>query len=239
MEFWDDPIPGHQYVIGADFAYGIQGRDYDAAVVLDATEFMRTGVAPQVCEMHGHWGEAFHTLLYACIRYWNGAFLLGERQVGLMCLRTLYDRYQWRWMYYEKKLENAAAVEDSAMRLGYHKSGNDYMVARLREAVRIKRLDLRSTTLVEQLAKVQWRGSTAEARTMEREPDERLKMKLSGGGSPDLAWACGYANLALECVHEFEQERPKLPPGSLGMIAGLPELLPEVYGSSNKSPHWH
>ena len=79
-----------------------------------------------------------------------------------------------------KKLENAAAVEDSAMRLGYLKSGNDYMVARLREAVRIKRLDLRSTTLVEQLAKVQWRGSTAEARTMEREPDERLKMKLSG-----------------------------------------------------------
>lgn len=238
VEFWDKPKHGHLYVIGADFAYGIAGRDYDAAVILDKTEHARTGIAPQVGELHGHWGESFHAILYATIRHWNGAFLLGERQVGLFTLRTLFDRYQVRWLYYEKDLEAAASVEGSAMKLGYNATGNDLAMAKLREAVRTKVLDLKSITLVEQMARVQWRGSTTEARTMEREPDERLKMKLSGGGSPDLVKACAYANLALECVHLFEQPLPKLAPNSLGAIAGLDELLPEIYGNKAASPHW-
>lgn len=239
VEFYAKPEPGHLYVVGADFAYGIEGRDYDAAVILDKTVHQKTGVAPQVGELHGRWGERFHTILYASMIYWLEGFLLGERQVGLFTLRTLFDRYQLRYMYYEKDLTSAAGAETASMKLGHHKSANDLVMAKLRAAIRNRTLDLRSTTTIEQMAKLQWRGPSSEERTLEREPDERLKIKLSGGGSPDLVMATAYANMALECVHQFVKPSPRFQPGSFGDMMGLAESMPDLYGTQEGGVKWH
>src|SRR5437762_14038495 len=48
LALWGRPIPGHEYVIGADIATGIEGGDLSAAHVFDRT------TSEQVAEWAGH-----------------------------------------------------------------------------------------------------------------------------------------------------------------------------------------
>lgn len=47
VRIWQEPVPGHQYVIGADTAEGLEGGDYTCAEVLDM------GTLEQVASIHG------------------------------------------------------------------------------------------------------------------------------------------------------------------------------------------
>lgn len=228
IQFWESPVPGHIYVVGADFAYGIQGRDFDAAVILDATALAKTGQAVQVGELHGHWGETFDTALYAAIRYWADAFLLGERQVGLFTLKRLWSKYSLRYMYYHRDLNTGQDMASDVPALGWHRSGNDLAMREFRLAAKQGHMLLRSQQTIEQMGKLQW-VSKAEEGGADREPDERLKMKLQGGGSPDLVMAAMYANFALSQVHQFEKPEPVFMPGSYGDVFGLEKTLPELF----------
>ena len=71
---WLPPLPGREYVIGADPAGGGSLGDYACAQVLEAD----TGL--QCAELHGHFGPAeFASRLAALAREFNGALVAVER----------------------------------------------------------------------------------------------------------------------------------------------------------------
>lgn len=214
--------PKHVYVVGADFAYGIEGKDYDAAIVLDSdTEPVR-----QVGTLFGHWGERFDRVLYAALRFWNDAFLLGERQVGLPIIRTLVEQYGHGWVWMEKDLKKPGARATG--RYGYPalvKRARDPLLRRARIMVRDKAVVLRDPDLIDQLGKLQFVGPAS--KEPEETEDRDLDIRLAGGGSPDLIKALSYALHALDEAPKFERPRKKYVHGTLGDILGHETLEAE------------
>lgn len=215
LRVWKDPEPDHTYAIGADFAYGIEGRDYDAACVLDITA--RPFV--QVAELYGHWGEQFDRPLFALARWFNDAFLMGERQVGLPTLRRLYREYDYRYLYYQR--DEAAKSSPVTDKLGWPRVGNDITTREFRRAVIDRSVVLRSRRTVDQMRRVVWFSPREMQQRAERGRDEALQIKLQGGGSPDLTIAAMYAYYAaaFETVHFPKPPKP-YPEDTLGAILG-------------------
>lgn len=220
VEVWTRPRPGRKYVIGADFAYGLEDRDYDAAVVLDP----HSDPPEQVAEAHGHWGESFHRILYGLVRLYNGAFVLGERQVGLPTLRLLITEYRHGWIYYDRRED--ARGRRLTDKLGYWRDTGDVCIPHLRRAVRDKLVLFRSPTLLEQMGRVMYAPRTSMA--PEDCLDKDLRIKLAGGGSPDLVLAAAYAWWACQEVPFYPEGENPFARGSLGQILGHNELLPGV-----------
>jgi hypothetical protein len=217
---WEEPKDDHTYVIGADFAYGIEGRDYDAACILDIT----TRPFVQVAELHGHWGERFDRVLYAALRLYGDAFLLGERQVGLPTLRRLYREYEHRTMYYQRDEENkSSAVTD---RLGWPRVANDITTREFRRAVLDRQVIIRSKITIEQMRRTVWYSPREKTAGADRSRDEALQIKLNGGGSPDLVIAAMYAYYAgaFEAVHFPKPPKP-FAEGTYGALLGWNERL--------------
>ena len=77
LKVWRDPIPGHEYVIGADVAEGIPGRAYSVAAVLDVS----LDIPEQAAEWHGHIGpvEFGRDVLAPLGRFFNDAVVAPER----------------------------------------------------------------------------------------------------------------------------------------------------------------
>lgn len=212
IEVWEEPDPECIYVAGADFALGIQGRDYDAAVFLNAT------VRPvrQVAELHGHWGPDFERLLFAAGMYYGQAFVLGERQFGLDRLRALL-KLGYGYMYYDRDEDSRGRkIKD---KLGYWRGTNDICVPNLRRAIRRNELVLRSEALINQMGKVEYAPRTS-SRPSEEAQDKDLGIKLSGGGSPDLVMACAYAWHAVGEREHYDPPAPRYKPGTAGDILG-------------------
>ncbi len=205
------------YVIGADFAYGLPDRDFDAAVVL------RKDCAPrprQVATLYGHWGPSFHRVLYAALRYYNGAFLLGERQVGLYTMQVLWREYGYTRMYYERDETNPGRPKSG--RLGHPRQKDDYSLKLCRRTVLEKGLDLQDPELIDQMSRLVY-ANPSEDRAGVKLGDAALKLKLRGGGSPDLVMALMYANMALsEAVH-FPPDPEPYQPGTWGELMGHAE----------------
>lgn len=215
LEVWERPIHGRLYVIGADFAYGLEGRDWDTACVLRVPG---SGERPeQVAEAQGHWGPDFERVLYAMLRFYNDAYLLGEAQVGLMTLRRLKDEYQYTRMFSERT--EAGRERKPGDRLGYHTGANDVTLPKLRRTVLDRAVRWRSAPLVDQMGRLQFRPSNE--RMADKAMDANLRVKLAGGGSPDLVRAAGFAVHALGEVVWEAPEMPVAPPGSLGDILGF------------------
>lgn len=212
VEVWEEPQRGEEFCVGADFAYGIPGRDYDAAVVF------RRGPLPirQVAEVHGHWGEVFDKILYALCRYYNDAYLLGERQVGLASLSRLYHEYGYMHMFGDR--DESSKNRRRLKTLGYHQGTGDVTLPKFRRAVRDRHVILRSRTLIEQMGKLQFRarGSMDSMEAV----DADMKIKLAGGGSPDLVRAASYGWHALAEVPWAEKVVPKYAPNTLGAMLG-------------------
>lgn len=225
VEVWKPPIRGREYVMGFDAGYGLSGRDFDTISVMDITSKADTGIPEQVAEAEGHWGPALHTVAFALHRWYNNAFVLGEAQVGLFTLRWLWDHYGVRHMYRRKDHAQQIPHSGDNERLGWHKGANDLALATFREAVAMGKVVLRSSRTVEQMKRMQWRPRTSESSTGEREGDERLTVKLRGGGSPDLVMASMYGYFASTQVAYFPRPKPMFPVGSLGDLAGLESLL--------------
>lgn len=154
---WEPPDANSSYVIGADFAQGLVGRDYDAAVVL---KIRPDGVFEQVAELHGWWGDVFfaRSLFLACVWYWQ-AFFCGERQVGLPAMRIMWDEYGYRYMY--RGRNEALPNRRSSDALGHHRSKADPTLGRLRLAIRNRQIIVRSPELHAELCNYQWRPKSS------------------------------------------------------------------------------
>ena len=74
LSFWEAPIPGRLYVIGADCAEGLSDKgdhDFDAADVFDAETWT------QVAHLHGHWDTHEYGLLLSELGVFYNTALLG------------------------------------------------------------------------------------------------------------------------------------------------------------------
>lgn len=215
---YEEPRADGLYVIGGDFAYGLQEGDRDAFVVFDreADPVREVGIAV------GKFGEKADRILYAMHRYWSRAFICAERQVGMFSLRRLWDEYGVRDIYRPRREEKPGRrVIDS---LGHPRTANDMLLWKLRAAVREKKIELRSEIIVDEMGRVIWSDKTYDS-TGERSRDEDLRVKLVGGGSPDLTMATAYAWLGCEEVHRFERGPQLYAKGTLGDILGHNEEI--------------
>jgi hypothetical protein len=224
-----EPKPRHNYVVGADFAHGMEQGDADAAQVFDRD----TKPWEQVATLHGNWGETkFHKLLYALLRLYNDAFLVGERQVGLTTLRTLVDEYGYTYMYYEKDLGKASKpISD---RLGHATGANDVALTDLRRVIRDNPqkptlLIYDKPTLLE-IEKMQWQARSSRTQQMMLAgrtlvPDRQLKASAPPKMHDDLVISTSLALMGLNVVGEYEQEKPKYPEGTYGALFDHEGLL--------------
>jgi len=91
---WTQPKEGETYYIGADTAEGVDGGDFDTAVVLD-----RSGA--QVAALHGHWPtEIYGKKLAALGRYYNDAWVAVEaNNHGHSVLNTLRNAEHYKTLY--------------------------------------------------------------------------------------------------------------------------------------------
>jgi hypothetical protein len=219
LELWEQPVPGHTYVVGADFAKGMERRDFDAAAVFDTD----TDPVRQVFEAHGHWGpELFDKVLYCILRFYNDAFLLGERQEGLTVLRRLLSDYGHGWLYYDRRED--ARSRRLTDKLGYWRSSGDVVLPTFRRDFRAGLMVIRSRATLGQMGRLQYKPRTSI--DPESALDKDLEIKLAGGGSPDLVMAAAYAWFAVNEVPHFERPQiPKAIPGSNADIMGHEELF--------------
>jgi hypothetical protein len=185
IEIWEEFKPGKTYVVGADFALGMEGRDYDAAVVMVKGD----GKPRQVAELHGHWGETFDRLLYAVLTYYGQAFFLGERQVGLPVMRRLWTDYEYRYLYFER--DESKATRPYMDKLGHPRVYDDFTLRNLRRDLITGSYEIRSRTLWDQMRNLQFYAKGEEPGKSDRQRDEALRVRLPGGGSPDLCFVAG------------------------------------------------
>lgn len=209
------------YVIGADFAYGLVGKDFDACVVGRKTP---DGQVVQVAEAHGHWGDVFFAeVLYMLGVLYFEAFIVGERQVGLPCLRRLYDEMGYGYMYYQRR-EDTRSRRFSDL-LGHHKSAADTIVPNIRVGVRSRSLIVRSDTLHQELKRYQFRPKNKTDILDDLEKSTQMTTGAPDGEHDDLVMAAAYMyHGAREIIHYEKPVRPYRP-GSFGDVMGLADEL--------------
>jgi hypothetical protein len=220
---YERPKPGRQYVIGADFALGIRGRDKDAFCVLDNTDARKV----QVAEVEATLGELADKMLYGLAMFYGGAFIVGERQFGLPSLRRLLKDFGYGWLYYER--DEAKRTRPVSDKLGYWKAGNwtsDPALRSLRVAIRQRDIEIRSKPLLDQLGKLQFRSKTTI--NPEHAHDADMQVKLSGGGSPDLVMGLAYAYHGCHEVDNFPVVKPRYAAGTAGDILGHGSIFEEA-----------
>lgn len=211
------------YAAGIDFAYGLDGGDYDACTILDE-------YGEQCAVLHGHWGpdllpDALRPLLdwYDLGVEGGGVFIVGERQVGLSVLRQLWD--DGRWLYFARAEEHRNRPERDSV--GHHKSHVDHLMANLRKALRTKpgpdgkpvaAIRVRDAATLAELKAFQFlpRGGGG---TIEGLRDEDLAMGAPPGEHDDLVNALAYAWMGLRECGRFKRPAPKHAPGTMGSIA--------------------
>lgn len=222
VEIYEPPVENGVYAIGFDAAYGIPGRDCDAAAVL------QKNVTPirQVAEVQGWIGERWDRVMYALARWYNEAFIVGERQGGgIATLNRLWHDYGYRYVYYNRNQQ--AVIEPASntrLELGHHRVHDDVTLRDLRLAVLEDDLDLRSEQLIAQMARTEFREARSTVANPERREDAELKIKLAGGGSPDLVMALVYAWLGVREVALFPKPKEPYAPGTYGADFGHDEL---------------
>lgn len=221
------PIAGRKYVLGHDSAYGLVTGDYDYAVVLDR----ETG--EQVAEAQGHWGDSgWAEVLFGLGWYYNQAFMLGERQVGLPVMRRLYDEMGYAFQYYRRDDAKRSRPRHSD-ELGHHRHDGDLTIPLLRRALAPVGLSgrpidadltIRSRELFRQLGRFQWQSRRATIEVHEAR-DEELKMGAPRGDHDDGVLALGYARKAQDEVEHFREEELPYPQGSYGEVFKIKETL--------------
>lgn len=231
LSIYDPPEPGDTYVIGMDSAFGIEGRDKSTLCVLNKSDQKRGVPVRQVAEAEGCWGpESFHAVCYAMIRHYNDAFFMGEAQGGgVVVMRTLWHQYEYRWMYCQETLGKAATVVPPNPTLGWNRAANDVTLTEGRDAVAKRKCLIYSEPLLNQMGKLKWVPRNTKADQQERVQDDALKIKLVGGGSPDLVMAWLYAWYALSQVYLFDKPEPAFKPGTYGEVFGLDKKLPGLF----------
>ena len=179
-----------------------------------------------MAELHGHWGERFDRPLFALMRFYGNAFLLGERQYGLPILRALNDEYGYNWLWHERDFKTKGKRLKDA--LGWPKTGKrarDPLLRGFRLGIRNKDIWIRSEAMLGQLGSLQFASATK--KEPEELVDDDLDIKIQGGGSPDLIMSGMYAYHALSEMPKFEKPDMEYEPGTLGEILGHAALEAE------------
>lgn len=220
LSIYTPPIPGHLYVAGGDFAYGIEGRDFDTLVILDKA----TKPVEQVAELEGRWGaDRFDRLVYCMLRFYFNAFMVGERQVGLPVLRSLLNNFGYGYLYYNRNEASKGRRRQDC--LGHHKSAGDPTIASLRKALRDDLVRVRSERSIQQLRAYQFRPKGKLKEKTEDMRDADLTMGAPPGEFDDLVtgWAMGWKGI--EEVHFFEEDRPQFEEDKAGGILGMADVM--------------
>jgi len=221
------PVAGRRYVVGHDSALGLVTGDYDAAVVLDRES------GEQVAEALGHWGDAsWCEVLFGLGWYFNQAFMLGERQVGLPVMRRLYDEMGYAFQYYRRDDTKRSRPRHSD-ELGHHRFAGDPTIGSLRRALAPEgiggrplapEITLRGRETHRQLGKFQFMSSRSTIEVQEAR-DSELVMGAPRGDHDDLVLALAYANKALGEVEKYQEKEIPYPQGSYGEVFKLHEVL--------------
>lgn len=231
---WEPPALSSTYVIGADFAAGLVGRDYDWCVVLKKRE---DGVCEQVAEARGWWGDAnFAEILYMLGLWYFNAFICGERQFGLPALRRLYD--EWHYPYiYRNRLESSRSRRPSDL-LGHHRSAGDTTIPNLRSALDKSSIVVRSGDLLEELRQYQYRPRTANV-DHETATSNQLITSAPQGMNDDGVLALAYAWHAAKEVGRFAMPIPEYAPGTYGQIFDNARVLKGLRPRNQLAPKWY
>lgn len=213
------PIPGHLYVIGADFAQGMEDKDYDGAIVLDKNTFP----VEQVAELHGRWGpDRFDRLLYCLARFFGNAFIVGERQFGLPVLRSLINNLHYHYLYYQR--DEASKGRSRMDVLGHYKGPGDPTIPAFRMAVRDRQIILRSEVAREEVKMFQFRPKSEKTDIADLR-DSDMKMGAPVGMFDDLVNAGAYAWKGACEVHAFAEHREEFVEGKAGAALGMEKVL--------------
>jgi hypothetical protein len=213
MRVWEPPTIEATYVIGADFAAGLVGRDYDYACVLKKTE---DGLLEQVAEARGWWGDAtFAGVLYGLGVWYFNAFICGERQFGLPTLRRLYDEMSYPYIY-RGRLESTRSRRVSDL-LGHHRSPGDTTIPNLRAAILRGHIRLRSKDLLEELRQYQYRPRSSTIDPEEARSDQ-LVTSAPSGMNDDMVMGLNYAWHAAREVGRFVMPARDFSPGTYGFL---------------------
>lgn len=217
VELFTRPDPLHRYVLGFDTSYGLEKGDYDYAVVLDR----HTGL--QVAEARGHWGDEGWAQTIAGLHFlYNQAFIVGERQVGLITLRRLYDEMGIGFMYLDR--EQAERAKRRSDTLGHHKRAGDPIIRYLRVAIASGERTVVGRELHRQLVKFQFASQKATVDVNDAR-DEDLGMGAPEGDHDDGVLALMYAHLGMKEVEKFPDPEPVYKEGSYGATFKTPQKL--------------
>ncbi len=212
------PTAAGRYVLGFDSAWGLEGKDFDYASVWDR----ETG--EQVAEAQGHWGDdQWVDNLEALHHYYNGAFIVGERQCGLWAMRALYDKRGIGYQFYNR--DEAKRARRRSDTLGHFRSTGDLTISYARVAVAGEvvngvrmpsTITIRSRELHRQMCAYQFRSQNS-ARTY----DEILNSQQLTTGAPDGDHDDGvmslvYGVLGLREAEHYEPEQITPEPGTAG-----------------------
>lgn len=212
ITIYEPPDPEATYVMGADFAYGLIDNDYDACVVLKKT---RDGVIEQVAEAHGHWGDIFFAKVLQELGLWYyGAFLVGERQVGLPCMRRLYDEMGYGFIFKQRREQSRSRRISDA--LGHHRSAGDTIIPNLRLAIQRGDIILRSEDLLHELKLYQFRPRRTTDDRIEGLASVDLTTGAPQGSHDDLVMALAYGWHGCREIGEAKLPEEPYRPGTHG-----------------------
>jgi hypothetical protein len=219
VTIFEPPIEDERdnYIIGADFAAGLVGKDYDAAVVGRKTP---EGQIIQVAEAMGWWGDVFFAeVLYALGVWFFEAFIVGERQFGLPCLRRLYDEMGYTYLYYQRR-EQTRGRRHSDL-LGHHRGAGDTIIPNARLAVKRRDVVLVSDDTITQHKRYQFKPRNKTDLLDDVETSAGLTTGAPSGENDDLVMAAAYLiHGAREIVH-YRRPKPLFKRGTFGDLFNL------------------
>jgi hypothetical protein len=105
LTIWRRPVPGREYVAGADCAEGLAEGDYDCCVVVDKETW------EEVAELHGRWpAHVFaRKARDLCLEY-NEAILAVERNShGHSVLNTLRNQLYYPYLYHYRRYDQGGS----------------------------------------------------------------------------------------------------------------------------------
>lgn len=216
-----DPTAFGAYVIGADFAAGLLGKDYDAAIV---GRVLEDGNVHQVAEARGHWGDVFFAeTLWLLGVYYGEAFVVGERQFGLPCLRRLYDEMGYGWLYTRRLPEKRGErVSDN---LGHHRSAGDTVIPNYRLAIARGDVQLRSKDTIEEHRRYVFRPRAVRKTLDEVDSSADLVTGAPDGENDDMVMAGAYMWHGARNLARFERPHRAYRPGSFGDVFKVDRVL--------------
>jgi len=138
LRVYEDPVPYHEYVIGADASYG---RDFDYS----AFHVINVYNGKQVAEFHSNTTgiKEFARIMAEVGRRYNSAYIAPERNsLGLSLIEELFDELEYENMWMDDKGEFGVKVDTKS---------RDIILGDLEDALRTSKLDVRSRRLADEL----------------------------------------------------------------------------------------